>query len=118
MLNWREGGSRSELAGTIGLEVIMETTRRSRGRNYFSSSMLALMIVACVMARGTLQAQTAGGSSSENAWMQAPPTSTGIAVGQKIPPFSLPDQNGKIQNFNSIKGANGAAVYFMRSADW
>ncbi|MBI3934966.1 MAG: hypothetical protein HY316_09765 [Acidobacteria bacterium] len=63
-------------------------------------------------------AQTSSSGSQENAWMQAPPASTGIAVGQKIPAFSLADQNGKTQDFNSIKGPNGAALYFMRSADW
>ena len=63
-------------------------------------------------------AQTAAGGSPDNSWMQALPTSTGIAVGQKIPAFSIPDQNGKPQSFDSIKGPNGAAIYFMRSVDW
>ena len=67
---------------------------------------------------GVLRAQGPGGASQENAWMNAPPTSTGIAIGQKIPAFSVPDQNGKAQDFNSIKGSKGAAIYFMRSADW
>ena len=55
---------------------------------------------------------------AQNEWATRPPTSTGPAVGQKIPAFRAPDQNGKMQDFNSIKGPNGAAVYFMRSADW
>jgi hypothetical protein len=77
-----------------------------------------MLIPAFLWTGGRLLAQTAGGGAQDNAWMQAPPTSTGIAVGQKIPSFSLPDQNGKAQTFNSIKGPNGAAIYFMRSADW
>jgi hypothetical protein len=43
---------------------------------------------------------------------------TGPEVGQKIPPFRAPDQTGKIQDFNSVRGPKGAAVYFFRSADW
>lgn len=51
-------------------------------------------------------------------WRFLPPTSTGPAVGEHIPAFRAPDQNGHMQDFNSIKGPKGAAVYFMRSADW
>ena len=51
-------------------------------------------------------------------WATRPPASTGPAVGQKIPPFRAPDQNGRMQDFNSVKGPKGLALYFMRSADW
>ncbi len=50
--------------------------------------------------------------------MNLPPTSTGIAVGEKIPPFQLRDQFGRVQDFNSIRGPKGAAIFFNRSADW
>jgi len=86
------------------------------------SWLLSLVLVIILWVAGQpLKGQApaaSGGGSPENAWMQAPPTSTGIPVGQKIPPFSLPDQNGKTQNFQSIRGPKGAALYFMRSADW
>jgi cytochrome oxidase Cu insertion factor (SCO1/SenC/PrrC family) len=65
-----------------------------------------------------LVAQTPAGGVANNAWMTDPPTSTGIAVGQKIPLFQADDQNGKRQDFSSIRGPHGAALYFMRSADW
>ena len=87
-----------------------------------SSVAASLGVVLC--AAQILLAQSPGarggatGGPPDNSWMQAPPTSTGIAVGQKIPAFSLTDQNGKMQTFSSIKGPNGAAIYFMRSADW
>ncbi len=51
-------------------------------------------------------------------WKNAPAASSGIAVGKKIPPFQLRDQTGRLQDFNSIRGPKGAAIYFMRSADW
>ena len=57
-------------------------------------------------------------AAAQDDWAFRPPTSTGPAVGQKIPPFRGPDQNGRAQDFNSIRGPKGAAIYFMRSADW
>ena len=57
-------------------------------------------------------------AAAQDDWAFRPPTSTGPAVGEKIPAFRGPDQNGRIQDFNSIKGPKGAAIYFMRSADW
>ena len=57
-------------------------------------------------------------AAAQDDWAFRPPTSTGPAVGEKIPPFRGPDQNGRIQDFNSIRGPQGAAIYFMRSADW
>ena len=66
----------------------------------------------------SLGAQTPQPAAGREPWMDFPPTSTGLAIGQKIPSFRLPDQNGKIQDFNSIRGPKGAAIYFVRSADW
>jgi peroxiredoxin len=43
---------------------------------------------------------------------------TGVAVGEKIPPFEALDQNGRSWTFDSIKGPNGAVLLFYRSADW
>ena len=63
-------------------------------------------------------AQAPANAPAPEAWTTAPPTSTGIAVGQKIPPFQLRDQFGKLQDFNSIRGPKGAVIQFNRSADW
>ena len=57
-------------------------------------------------------------AAAQNEWSSLAPTSTGPAVGERIPAFRAPDQNGQMQDFDSIKGPNGAAIYFMRSADW
>lgn len=43
---------------------------------------------------------------------------TGPEVGQRIPYFRASDQNGNIQDFNSIRGTKGAMIVFVRSADW
>ena len=62
--------------------------------------------------------QTTRGGLLHEPWMDAPATSTGLPIGQKIPPYELRDQSGHIQDFNSIRGPKGAAIYFLRSADW
>lgn len=43
---------------------------------------------------------------------------TGPAVGQRVPSFSLPDQNGRAQTLDTIAGPEGAMLVFYRSADW
>ncbi len=42
-----------------------------------------------------------------------------VGAGDKIPhSLEALDQNGAVQNFDSVKGENGAVVHFIRSADW
>lgn len=43
---------------------------------------------------------------------------TGPAVGEQIPAFSAPDQNGTMQTLSKIVGDKGAMLVFYRSADW
>ena len=63
------------------------------------------------------------------AWMACAPTSPptrtrvdvsalGPQVGEQVPDFSLPDQNGEIWTRQSIMGPNGAMLVFVRSANW
>jgi hypothetical protein len=42
----------------------------------------------------------------------------GPQLGQRVPNFSLKDQNGKVQTLQSIMGPKGAMLVFVRSADW
>ena len=44
--------------------------------------------------------------------------STGPNVGQKVPEFSLPDQNGRKVNLKELIGKKGAILNFFRSASW
>ena len=44
--------------------------------------------------------------------------SLGPQVGEQVPAFSLPDQNGRVRTLESIMGRNGAMLLFHRSADW
>ncbi len=45
-------------------------------------------------------------------------SSLGPQVGELVPDFSLPDQNGRVRTRDSILGPNGAILLFHRSADW
>ncbi len=42
----------------------------------------------------------------------------GPQVGERVPDFSLQDQNGKTWTLQSIMGPKGAMLVFYRSADW
>ncbi len=44
--------------------------------------------------------------------------SLGPQIGEQVPAFSLPDQNGRVRTLESILGRNGAMLLFHRSADW
>ncbi len=44
--------------------------------------------------------------------------SLGPQVGEQVPAFSLPDQNGRVRTFESILKRNGAMLLFHRSANW
>ena len=43
---------------------------------------------------------------------------TGIKVGERIPDFALPDQNGTKRGFRDLTGPSGLLLVFSRSADW
>ena len=45
-------------------------------------------------------------------------SSLGPQVGEKVPDFALPDQQGTIQTLDSVMGEQGAMLVFHRSADW
>jgi len=110
----------------------MRPTELSRARRgelawFFSRlSGAATVLFLGLLWTGSLGAQAPGAGAQappqpaapQEPWMSLPPTSTGPAVGEKIPPFRAPDQNGIMQDFNSIRGPKGAAIYFVRSADW
>lgn len=64
--------------------------------------------LAALLAAASLGAQTTA----------RPPVQTGPAVGQTIPAFEAPDQNGTARNLASLTGPKGLMLVFFRSADW
>jgi hypothetical protein len=47
-----------------------------------------------------------------------PVAELGPAVGQPLPAFEAPDQDGTPRSFENLKGAKGLVLVFFRSADW
>lgn len=45
-------------------------------------------------------------------------SSLGPQVGQTVPDFTLQDQEGRTRSLQSVMGARGAMLVFVRSADW
>jgi hypothetical protein len=43
---------------------------------------------------------------------------TGPDIGEQVPDFELPDQNGKHWALKQLMGPNGLLLVFTRSADW
>jgi hypothetical protein len=64
-----------------------------------------------ITVRGTLEGDAIRVAS-------AGPMSLGLSVGDKAPAFSLPDQFGRLQTLDALKGTNGTVLLFFRSADW
>jgi len=61
-------------------------------------------------------AQTGAGRPASRA--ERKKLATGPEVGEKVPYFRAPDQQGNLQDLASIRGPKGAMVVFFRSADW
>lgn len=93
-----------------------QPARRKDG--VISRAVIEFMVSVCVLAAPLLMAQAPAAAPGADAWKTKPAATTGLNVGEKIPPFELRDQNGKRQTFQSVRGPKGAAIYFMRSADW
>ena len=46
------------------------------------------------------------------------PAALGPAIGQPLPRFEAPDQEGRPRDFASLRGPKGLVLVFFRSADW
>jgi cytochrome oxidase Cu insertion factor (SCO1/SenC/PrrC family) len=50
--------------------------------------------------------------------MQIDVSALGPQVGELVPDFDLPDQNGLRHTLETVRGPNGSLILFHRSADW
>jgi len=50
--------------------------------------------------------------------MQIDVSALGPQVGEQVPDFDLPDQNGMRHTLETVRGSNGSLILFHRSADW
>jgi len=77
----------------------------------FNPWKVAVTAATAVLLAGTATAQDLEPSQIDVAEL-------GPQVGEIVPDFSLPDQNGEIWTRESIMGPRGAMLVFVRSADW
>jgi len=73
--------------------------------------------------REVLQKRAAGENVDPALWnqfvlAQNDALSTGPSVGEKVPDFTLPDQNGKPWALRDLMGPSDLLLVFVRSADW
>jgi peroxiredoxin len=81
-----------------------------------TSACAAALAFACGIFAATATAQDA--SIRLRRQTETPLSNVGIALGERIPAFTALDQDGHEQTFESIRGPNGAVIYFHRSASW
>ncbi len=76
------------------------------------------IVVAIVLAIGLADMALDDGSEAMQSRTPIDVASLGPQVGEQVPAFSLPDQNGRVRTLESILGPIGALLLFHRSADW
>jgi hypothetical protein len=85
----------------------------SKARNPFHGAWRAAIALASLALLGV-----GGASAQELTPSKIEVSKLGPQVGDVVPDFSLPDQHGKLWTRDSIMGAKGAMLVFVRSADW
>lgn len=71
--------------------------------------LLAITLIAALLAQAAVMAQSP---------TRIDVSKLGPQVGERVPDFTLKDQNGKPWSIQSIMGPKGAMLVFYRSADW
>ena len=85
--------------------IHLTTMRLSRHQ----APLLTLALLAALLAQTAAMAQSPG---------RIDVSKLGPQVGERVPDFTLKDQNGKTWTLQSIMGPKGAMLVFYRSADW
>jgi hypothetical protein len=77
--------------------------------------MLTICFVAIVFVSGTSRLLTASQAPTRE---RVEVSKLGPQVGERVPDFSLTDQNGGARTLQSLMAARGLMLVFLRSADW
>jgi cytochrome oxidase Cu insertion factor (SCO1/SenC/PrrC family) len=80
----------------------------------FLQLLAALVCLAQPLASATEPKQTTGPTDVT----KSPVDRLGPHVGERLPDFVLPDQNGRRRTLASLMGEKGLVLVFSRSADW
>jgi hypothetical protein len=118
-LTWRFDHDHAEMNDARLCKTCNERRLRAFQSFLFGSALvgrLFTLIFAVAMASSSLS-QTPG--QDHSALRQKIDVSKlGPQVGERVPDFSLKDQNGKVWTLQSITGPKGAMLVFVRSGDW
>jgi cytochrome oxidase Cu insertion factor (SCO1/SenC/PrrC family) len=87
------------------------------GRPVVSTKRLSFVLAAALLT-ATLMSAAVPPPESAQARQPVDVARLGPQVGERVPDFTLTDQNGKTWTLQSIMGPNGAMLVFFRSADW
>jgi cytochrome oxidase Cu insertion factor (SCO1/SenC/PrrC family) len=79
-----------------------------------SGAVVSALLAATVVTISAQQPPAAAASPAQ----QVDVTRLGPQVGERVPDFSLTDQNGRAQTLKTLMGPSGAMLVFFRSADW
>ena len=71
-----------------------------------------------VLFAGAMSAQTPPAQSATPPRTKIDVSKLGPQVGERVPDFSLKNQNANTQTLQSTLGPKGAMLVFIRSADW
>lgn len=77
-----------------------------------------ISLLALVPLAGLAAAALDARQASPSARTKVDLTQLGPKIGERVPDFSLKDQNGRLWTRQSILGPKGAMLVFVRSADW
>ena len=81
------------------------------------AAVLAALLVRCAGAAPPAPSPAASPAPAAPA-APAEGSGPGPAVGDRLPAFEAPDQDGKRQDFESLRGKNGLLLNFNRSVVW
>ena len=79
------------------------------------------ILVSCVVAATslfTMHSSLVAGQAASPARERVDVSKRGPQVGERVPDFSLTDQNGRAHTLRSLMGERGLMLVFVRSADW
>ena len=91
--------------------------RQMVARQMVTRQMAARVMVTRLVLAGLLASLVAGALfAQERDTVEV--AALGPQIGEQVPDFRLPDQNGRYHTLQDIMGPNGAMLLFHRSADW
>jgi len=96
------------------ISLLLQSFRKIVLRGWAGARVVAWVVVIMPLLHAQIPQSGLSPSGSRKASVNAP----GPAVGEKIPFFRAPDQYGRMQDLNSLRGPNGAMILFERSLDW